>query len=122
MKIYPVFNGTDVPPYRRPDTPCYILLATTTPPPPSDDNAARPLTPTFTAVILALIRLPLQSTDIVVTVNIPHIPGQQEPLNANVNFEEGNFGSLVEEGMRIRDEILKSLKAKDWGLFGPAEE
>ncbi|KAL8989491.1 MAG: hypothetical protein Q9177_001630 [Variospora cf. flavescens] len=105
-----------------PDTPCYNLLATTTPPPLSNDNAARPLTPTFTAVILALIRLPLQSTDIVVTVNIPHIPGQQEPLNANVNFEEGNFGSLVEEGMRIRDEILKSLEVKDWGLFGPAEE
>ncbi|KAL8655315.1 MAG: hypothetical protein Q9210_000946 [Variospora velana] len=109
-------------PHFPPDTPCYILLATTTPPPPSNGNAARPLTPTFTAVILTLIRLLPQSTDIVVTVNIPHIPGQQEPLYANVNFEEGNFGSLVEKGMRIRDEILKSLEVKDWGLFGGAEE
>ncbi|KAI4097186.1 MAG: hypothetical protein LQ344_000596 [Seirophora lacunosa] len=105
-----------------PDTPCYTLLATTAPPPPSNGNAARPLTPTFTCVILTLIRLIPQATDVVVTINIPHIPGQQEPSDPTVDFEQGKFGSLVEEGVRIRDEVWKSLEVKDWGLFAGADE
>ena len=52
------------------------------------------------------------------TVNVPHIPGHQEPLDGEVNFEEGKFGSLVEEGVKIRDEVWKSLEVRDWGLFG----
>ncbi|KAL9028612.1 MAG: hypothetical protein Q9196_003042, partial [Gyalolechia fulgens] len=62
-----------------------------------------------------------QSTDIVVTINIPHIPGQQEPSDGAVDFEEGKFGSLVDEGVRIRDEVWRTLQVKDWGLFGDGE-
>lgn len=102
---------------RRLNTPSYTLLATTTPPP-ATDGTARALTPKFVAVILTLIRLVPQSTDIVVTINIPHIPGHQEPSVGEVNFEEGKFGSLVEEGVRIRDEVWRSLEVRDWGLFG----
>ncbi|KAL8915569.1 MAG: hypothetical protein Q9171_000134 [Xanthocarpia ochracea] len=104
-------------PHLPPNTPCYTLLATTTPPPATNGNV-RAKTPTFTAVFLTLIRLVAQSTDIVVTVNVPHISGHQEPLDGEVNFEEGKFGSLVEEGVKIRDEVWKSLEVRDWGLFG----
>ncbi|KAL8732165.1 MAG: hypothetical protein Q9166_002912 [cf. Caloplaca sp. 2 TL-2023] len=104
-------------PHFPPNTPCYTLFATTTPPPATNGNA-RALTPAFTAIILTLIRLVPQSTDIVVTINIPHIPGHQEPSDGEVKFEEGKFGSLVEEGLRIKDEVWKSLEVRDWGLFG----
>ncbi|KAL8709989.1 MAG: hypothetical protein Q9225_007367 [Loekoesia sp. 1 TL-2023] len=104
------------------NTPCYTLLATTTPPPATNGNVQRPLTPAFTAIILTLTRLVPQSTDIVVTINIPHIPGQQEPSDAGINFEEGKFGSLVEEGLRIREELWRTLRVKDWGLFGGGGE
>lgn len=104
-----------------PNTPCYTLLATTTPPPATNGNVQRPLTPAYTAMILTLIRLIPQSTDIVVTINIPHIPRQQESSGGTVNFEEGKFGSLVDEGMGIRDEVWRTLQVKDWGLFGDGE-
>ncbi|KAL8932525.1 MAG: hypothetical protein Q9216_006798 [Gyalolechia sp. 2 TL-2023] len=106
-----------------PNTPCHTLLATTTPPPAPNGNIQRPLTPKFTAIILTLIRLVPQATDIVVTINIPHIPGQQEPSDDGaVNFEQGKFGSLVEEGVRIRDEVWRTLQVKDWGLFDGGEQ
>ncbi|KAL8812724.1 MAG: hypothetical protein Q9223_007222, partial [Gallowayella weberi] len=73
-------------------TPSYTLLATTTPPPATNGNVTRALTPRFVAVLLTLIRLVPQSTDIVVTVNIPHIPGHQEPEDGEVRFEDGKFG------------------------------
>ncbi|KAL8683985.1 MAG: hypothetical protein Q9186_000015 [Xanthomendoza sp. 1 TL-2023] len=80
-------------------------------------NNIHALTPKFVAIIMTLIRLEPQSTDIVVTVNIPHIPGHQE-YGDDMNFEEGKFGRLVEEGVRVRDEVWKSLEVRDWGLFG----
>ncbi|KAL8873799.1 MAG: hypothetical protein Q9174_000785 [Haloplaca sp. 1 TL-2023] len=102
-----------------PSTPCYTLLATTTPPPVQTGQAARPLTPDFTTVLLTLVRLVEKSTDLMVTINIPQIPGHQEPSpGKQVNFEEGQYGSLVDEGMRIMEEVRKSLEVKDWSLFG----
>ncbi|KAL8784454.1 MAG: hypothetical protein Q9213_003977 [Squamulea squamosa] len=95
-----------------------IVPSGTTTPPPATNGNVRAKTPTFTAVILTLIRLVGQSTDILVTVNIPHIPGHQEPSDGEVNFDEGKFGTLVEEGVKIRDEVWRSLEVKDWGLFG----
>ncbi|KAL8939892.1 MAG: hypothetical protein Q9211_002535 [Gyalolechia sp. 1 TL-2023] len=70
---------------------------------------------------LPLFPLVPQSTDIVVTINIPHIPGQQEPSDGAVDFQEGKFGSLVDEGVRIRDEVWRTLQVKNWGLFGDGE-
>ena len=55
------------------------------------------------------------------TINIPHIPGHQESSSGAVNFEEGEFGTLVEEGVNIRDEVWRTLEVKDWGLFGGGE-
>ncbi|KAI4146734.1 MAG: hypothetical protein L6R39_003345 [Caloplaca ligustica] len=112
---------TDIARLPQLQAPSYSLLATTTPPPATNGNVNRPLTPTFTAIHLTLIRLSQQATDIVITINIPHIPGQQEPSDGAVNFEEGKFGSLVREGAVIRDEIWRTFVIKDWSLFGGGE-
>ncbi|KAI4204642.1 MAG: hypothetical protein LQ350_000957 [Teloschistes chrysophthalmus] len=108
-------------PHLPPNTPILTLLATTTPPPTTNGNT-RALTPTFVAILLTLIRLEPQSTDLIVTVNIPHIPGHQEPTDGAVNFEEGKLGSLVQEGVKIRDEVWRTLEVKDWGLFEGGKE
>ncbi|KAL9607965.1 MAG: hypothetical protein Q9167_007176 [Letrouitia subvulpina] len=106
-----------------PNTPAYRLTATIIPQATAANGAflpSRPHTPTYTVVLLTLIRLAPQSTDVVVTINIPHIPGEQEPLD-QVNFEQGQMGSLVAEGVRFQDEIMNTLQINDWGLFGGGE-
>lgn len=72
-----------------------------------------------------------QSTDIIVTVNIPHVPGESlaltQPTDAGNAMggdggrEEGEdgYGRLVEAGRKMRDEVLGSVCVRDWGLFGP---
>ncbi|KAI4098993.1 MAG: hypothetical protein LQ339_006186 [Xanthoria mediterranea] len=105
-------------PHFPPNTPCYTLLATTTPPAAVTNGDVGAKAPAFTGVMLTLIRLVAQSTDIVVTINIPHIPGHQEPSDGALDFEDGRFGSLVEAGVKIRDEVWRSLEVRDWGLFG----
>ncbi|KAL8780429.1 MAG: hypothetical protein Q9194_000928 [Teloschistes cf. exilis] len=97
------------------------IWPTTTPSPATNGNT-RALTPTLVAILLTLIRLEPQSTDLIVTVNIPHIPGHQEPTDGSVNFEEGKFGSMVQEGVRVRDEVWRTLEVKDWGLFDGGKE
>ncbi|KAL8694013.1 MAG: hypothetical protein Q9218_001251 [Villophora microphyllina] len=108
-------------PHFPPNTPCLSLLATTHPQPATNGNT-RALTPNFVAVLLTMIRLEPQSTDLIVTVNIPHIPGHQEPTDDEVDIEVGKLGSLVEEGVKIRDEVLRTLEIKDWGLFDGGKE
>ncbi|KAL9603657.1 MAG: hypothetical protein Q9219_000976 [cf. Caloplaca sp. 3 TL-2023] len=109
-------------PLLPPNTPCHTLLGTTRPHHEMNGNLQHQYAPDFTAIILTLIRLIPQSTDIVVTINIPHIPGYQEPSDGPVDFARGRFGSLVAEGMRIRDEIWRSIEVKDMGLFGGEEQ
>ena len=71
--------------------------------------------PYFTALVLTLVRLEAQTTDIVVTVNVPHYTGRYDP--SEIDLEEGQPGKLIKEGMAIRDMILQSLEIGDWGLF-----
>ncbi|KAL8971780.1 MAG: hypothetical protein Q9183_000895 [Haloplaca sp. 2 TL-2023] len=114
---------TDVAQFSKvpPNTPCYTLLATTTPPPVQSGQVARPLTPEFTTVLLTLVRLVEKSTDLLVTINIPQIPGHQEPApGQEVQYEQGKYGSLVDQGMKLMEEVWKSLEVRDWSLF--AEE
>ncbi len=103
-------------------TPALTLHATTTPPGPTAQ-------PTST-ILLALIRLVPQSTDIVITVNIPHIPGESlaparstpagNPMNEDGGRDGGEdgYGRLVEAGRRMRDEVVESVCVRNWGLFG----
>ena len=81
---------------------------------------------------MTLVRLVSKSTDLVITINLPHIAGQtvtnipsagsgplagQEKVE-EVDFEKGRFGAWVGEGFVLRDEVLRTLEIKDWGLFG----
>ena len=65
----------------------------------------------------------------VITVNIPHVEGEsldftsstEGPVDggaANDGEESGSFERLIEVGKRMRDEVVQSLRVKDWGLFG----
>ncbi|KAI9670088.1 MAG: hypothetical protein M1829_004816 [Trizodia sp. TS-e1964] len=69
----------------------------------------------FTAILLTLIRLEAQKTDLLVVVNIPHIPGCYVP--GEVVLEHGKQGKLIEGAIEMRDRVLASLKIEDWGLF-----
>ena len=80
---------------------------------------------------MTLVRLASKCTDLVITINLPYIESQtgtstpsaaSGPLagqgkQEDVDFEQGAFGSWVEEGMKVRDEVHRSLEIKDWSLF-----
>jgi hypothetical protein len=96
----------------REGTPAYTLIATQTPPP---DPAARDLTPDFTAIVLNLIRLEKESTDILITINVPHIKGEYS--EEEVDLQVGKQGKLISDAVDYAARIWETFKIKDWGLF-----
>ncbi|MCJ1269085.1 multicopy suppressor of ts gsp1 [Lobaria immixta] len=153
--VWETSNVIQLPNFPSP-TPTLSLLATVTPPPtPSSlsqqqsgltatsiqPDSTQPLQ-NSTAILLTLIRLLPQSTDLLLTISVPlHQPPQFPPtpstssttypsneINGNhqqepppdeeVNFHTGNYGALVREGLVIRDHLLRSLVIRDWSLFG----
>ncbi|RDW73797.1 hypothetical protein BP5796_07239 [Coleophoma crateriformis] len=99
-------------------TPAYTLIATQTPPPPArggGDEAGSAAAPDFTAIVLNLIRLEDESTDILITINVPHIRG--EYTEEEVNLQMGMQGKLIENAVEIAARIWETFKIKDWGLF-----
>ena len=93
-------------------TPAYTLFATS---PPDAKQKGRPNEPKFIGIILALIRLEQQKTDILIAVNVPHVPGQYDP--AEVDPEKAKHGALLQKAINYRSEILSTLEIKDWNLF-----
>ncbi|KAF4622676.1 hypothetical protein G7Y89_g14353 [Cudoniella acicularis] len=90
--------------------PAYTLIATQTPPPePGSKN------PDFTAIVLTLIRLEREKTDILVTINVPHIKG--EYTEEEVDMQMGKQGKLIENAVEDAAKIWETFKIKDWGLF-----
>ena len=89
------------------------------------------MAPTRTTILMTLVRLVSKSTDLVITINLPYIESQTDtstpsgasgPLagqerREDVDFEQGRFGNWVEEGMKVRDEVHRSLEINDWSLF-----
>ena len=70
----------------------YTLFATTY----SQKNnvpTAGDAVPDFTAVIMILVRLAQQNTDILITVNVPHAKGQYDPRD--ISREEGRTGPMI---------------------------
>jgi len=115
----------------RPINPAFTVVASTAPAnPPSTPN-----TPTSTTILMTLIRLVSKSTDLVITINLPHIPaeeGQTTTSAASGNTsgvgsrdgtepDNGLSGKLVEDGLKVRDEVLRTLTIHDWNLFGETE-
>jgi len=75
----------------EPGTPAYTLISTQTP----RVNQSRDSTsaPDFTAIILTLLRLEKAKTDILITINVPHIKGEYD--EAEVDLELGRQGIPV---------------------------
>lgn len=90
------------------------MIATQTPQPSAE--SARKQSPDFTAIVLNLVRLEKESTDIVITINVPHIKG--EYTEAEVDLELGKQGKLIGDAVEISTKIWETFKIKDWTLFG----
>ncbi|KAE9989876.1 hypothetical protein EG327_002146 [Venturia inaequalis] len=99
---------------KMPDTPAFVLFATTHPV--EGDNRAKD---DFTGIMLILIRLEKQTTDILIAVNVPHIPGEYE--KDSINLDEQKIGPHLEAGLAIRKHILETFEVKEWSLFAADE-
>ncbi len=64
---------------------------------------------------MTLVRLPAQRTDLVITVNAPHIKGQY--ARDDVDIDHGRLGKQIEAAQGYRDQMLHSLLIMDWTLF-----
>lgn len=68
---------------------------------------------------MSLVRLVEQKTDIVIVMNVPHIPGTYD--KASVDPSAGKMGHLLEKGMEARAKLLGTFEINDWGLFVQGE-
>lgn len=71
--------------------------------------------PDFTALILTLIRLEKEQTDILVTINVPHIKGEYD--EEEIDLAMGKQGELIGDAVEYAARIWESFDVKDWGLF-----
>ncbi|KAI4786880.1 ran-interacting Mog1 protein [Aureobasidium sp. EXF-8845] len=95
-----------------PQTPAYTLFATHKA---SPEAISRGKAPDFTGILLTLIRLEHQKTDLVICVNVPHVDGE---YNKNdVDPSAGKQGPMLDAATSFRDRILQSFEIKDWELF-----
>lgn len=83
------------------------FIQTPSSPPPSSSRK----TPDFVAIHLLLLRLKEQRTDIMVTVNVPHYPGEYVPVGPGEKTE------LMRVGEEVRDRVVGSFEVREWGLF-----
>ena len=95
-------------------TPAYTLISTQTP---RNSSSAREQTsaPDFTAIVMTLLRLEKQKTDILITVNVPHIKGEYN--EEDVDLELGKQGKLIGDAVEYSARIWETFRIKDWGLF-----
>ncbi|KAI9790844.1 MAG: hypothetical protein M1833_001758 [Piccolia ochrophora] len=97
-----------------PNTPTYTLFVTQHTASPGSESVKAPGAD-FTGILLILIRLEAQKTDLVVTVNVPHTRGNYAP--EEIDLEASKTGKLLGAALIYRDKILETLDVKDWGLF-----
>jgi hypothetical protein len=65
--------------------------------------------------VLNLIRLEKESTDILITINVPHIRGEYS--EEDVDLQLGKQGRLISDAVEFAAKIWETFKIKDWGLF-----
>ncbi|KAI0475010.1 Mog1p/PsbP-like protein [Xylariaceae sp. FL0804] len=114
------------------DIPALTLIATVTPPeksrsskskdqqqqPSSSSSSAAagaPPAPDLTAIVLTLVRLERESTDLLITINVPHIKGEYD--ESDVDLELGRRGRLIGDAIEYASRVWETFKIKDWGLF-----
>ncbi|KAK6069612.1 ran guanine nucleotide release factor [Seiridium cupressi] len=95
------------------DIPAYTLIATMAPKPTAEKE--RRSSPDFTALIMTLVRLERESTDILITINVPHIKGEYD--EDDIDLELGRQGKLIGDAVDYAAKIWETFKVKDWGLF-----
>ena len=116
-------NALSSPPH-RPNTPVLSLIATTRPPPPGPGAARRPHAPTDTDIHVTLIRLVEQSTDIVITLNVPQIPSETEaegPAAGDGDAVRKQLNERTERAVLMKEAwemVVGSVEIRDWSLFG----
>jgi hypothetical protein len=106
-----IFGG-----YRK-EIQAYTLFATS---PPGEKQRGRANEPDFVGILLTMIRLEKQKTDLIVAINVPHIPGNYE--KADVDPAMGKQGKLLEKAAEYRKKVMETLEVRDWGLFVQEEE
>lgn len=99
---------------QRSGTPAYTLISTQTPH--VSKSPDQTSAPDFTAIILTLLRLEKLKTDILITINVPHIKGEYN--EEDVDLELGKQGKLIGDAVEYSARIWATFKIKDWGLFG----
>ncbi|KAI9822890.1 MAG: hypothetical protein M1832_002915 [Thelocarpon impressellum] len=93
--------------------PVHYAFATATPP---RELAPDVRTPVFTALLVAIVRLEAQATDLVITVNVPHVRDSYD--EDEVDLSMGRSGPLIDDAKHIHETVMETLEIKDWGLFG----
>jgi hypothetical protein len=81
-----------------------------------DVSKGRTSAPDFTALIMTLLRLERYKTDILITINVPHIRGEYN--EEEVDLQLGKQGKLIGDAVEYSARIWSTFKIKDWGLFG----
>ncbi|KAK5993121.1 putative ran guanine nucleotide release factor-like protein [Cladobotryum mycophilum] len=94
--------------------PAYTLIATQTPE--VAQSRDQKSAPDFTAIIMTLLRLEKKGTDILITINVPHIRGEYD--EEEVDLELGKQGKLIGDAVEVSARIWGTFKIKDWDLFG----
>lgn len=79
------------------------------------EAVAKNSAPDFTAIVLNLIRLEQESTDVLITINVPHIKGEYSV--EDVDLELGKQGKLITDAVEHSARIWETFKIKDWHLF-----
>jgi hypothetical protein len=61
------------------------------------------------------VRLEKEKTDILITINVPHIKGEYD--EEEVDLALGKQGELIGDAVEYAARIWGSFDVKDWGLF-----
>ncbi|KAF2972044.1 hypothetical protein GQX73_g1606 [Xylaria multiplex] len=120
QKLAPRFTHiiySSVEDYLIEDIPAYTLIATLHPQASTEGDGPPPRanSPDFTAVILTLVRLERERTDILITINVPHIRGEYD--EDNIDLQLGKQGQLIGDAVDYASRIWESFKVEDWSLF-----
>ncbi|KAI9772560.1 MAG: hypothetical protein M1835_006266 [Candelina submexicana] len=93
-------------------TPAYSLFATQYR---ASGHTRGSPSPDFTEILMTLVRLQAQKTDLVITINAPYLQGQS--VMEDPDLEQGRVVKHNELALSYRDHLLRSLVIRDWTLF-----
>ncbi|KAI6249970.1 putative ran guanine nucleotide release factor [Erysiphe necator] len=85
--------------------PAYTLIATPI------ESSKNPKNSKFTAILLTLVRLEKESTDILITINVPHEDTE------DIELETGKLGKLIDNSIEYTTRIWQTFEIHNWNLF-----